>query len=81
MGKQVYSAFYLEGIKDAGSFKRKWNTGEFGDTSPMTTEDMQKELETEVRCLRLCPGTAVADMHRGARDYWKNQIKRAKAEG
>jgi len=77
MSAQTYSAAYLEGIKDAVAFKRKWNTGAFGDTSPMTAEDMQKALETEVRCIRLRPGTEVADMHRGARDYWKEQIKRA----
>lgn len=81
MRNQTCSTFYLEGIKDAGAFKRKWNTGAFGDTSPMTAEDMQKALETEVRCIKLRPGTEVAEMHRGARDYWKHQIKRIKAEG
>ena len=66
MPKCTVTAEYIMGISEARAFKNK-----FPDTDPAS------ELDTLNRTIRMFGSdSAVGQMLRGERDFWRNQIKK-----
>lgn len=69
MTTQTVTAAYLLGIKEGRAFLRA-NPG-------LSIDGMRACLATSQLLLRSGFSGDVAEMFRGERDFWKNQIKRA----